>query len=145
MAERIEFNVYGVPQTKGSTKAFMPEGARFPIITNDNPRNKSWAALVSSVAQDYAPKDGLWEGAVLIILDFVLTPPKELLKKDRYKTTPMTTKPDWDKIARSCCDALSGIIFKDDKQIIDASVRKGYGLSPGVVITLIHLGDKEHL
>jgi len=39
----ITFRVYGIPQTKGSTKVFMRPGMRYPIITNDNTKNKSWA------------------------------------------------------------------------------------------------------
>ena len=36
------------------------------------------------------------------------------------------SKPDWDNIGKAVCDALNGVAWKDDAQVIDARVRKRY-------------------
>jgi Holliday junction resolvase RusA-like endonuclease len=38
----------------------------------------------------------------------------------------MTTKPDADKLLRGCTDPLTGVLWKDDAQVIEAVVRKTY-------------------
>ncbi len=42
-----------------------------------------------------------------------------------------TVKPDWDNIGK-LCDCLNQVVFLDDKQIVDGSVRKIYSERPGV-------------
>lgn len=42
-------------------------------------------------------------------------------------------KPDWDKVARSTGDALAGICYGDDAQVVEARVSKRWG-DPGVSI-----------
>jgi Holliday junction resolvase RusA-like endonuclease len=36
-------------------------------------------------------------------------------------------KPDLDKLMRACCDALSGVLWKDDAQVCEATIAKIYG------------------
>jgi len=43
-----------------------------------------------------------------------------------------TKKPDWDNIAKAITDALNGIVYVDDCQIVDAHIRKVYSHTPGV-------------
>lgn len=35
-----------------------------------------------------------------------------------------TIKPDWDNIGKAVCDALNGIAYKDDSQVVSAKVYK---------------------
>jgi hypothetical protein len=37
-----------------------------------------------------------------------------------------TCRPDWDNFAKSICDALNGMFWKDDSQIVDCRVSKRY-------------------
>lgn len=48
-------------------------------------------------------------------------------------------KPDWDNIAKLVCDALNGVAFDDDKQIVSARVEKLYGETPKTVVTVYTL------
>jgi len=34
----LTFFVPGIPAPQGSMRAFMPKGARFPVVTADNPK-----------------------------------------------------------------------------------------------------------
>jgi len=49
-----------------------------------------------------------------------------------------TGRPDWDNLAKTVCDALNGVAWKDDAQIARATVEKKYG-RPGWEITVIPL------
>ena len=41
-------------------------------------------------------------------------------------------KPDADNILKGFLDAMNGIIYKDDVQVVRFSVQKHYGTEPGV-------------
>ena len=45
-----------------------------------------------------------------------------------------TKKPDADNIAKAVCDALNGIAYKDDSQVVDLTVRKYYSKFPRVQV-----------
>ena len=45
-------------------------------------------------------------------------------------------KPDFDNIAKLVGDALNGLVWTDDKLIVEARVRKIYGLQPKIVLTV---------
>jgi len=45
-----------------------------------------------------------------------------------------TKKPDWDNVAKSVADAINGIVFVDDCQIVNAHITKVYSISAGVSV-----------
>lgn len=47
-----------------------------------------------------------------------------------------TKKPDYDNICKAICDALNGLAYKDDAQIVDAHCHKYYGEIPMVKVTI---------
>lgn len=47
-----------------------------------------------------------------------------------------TTKPDCDNIAKIICDALNGIAYDDDKQIVSLNVCKKYSETPKVIVQI---------
>jgi Holliday junction resolvase RusA-like endonuclease len=123
----LHFRVYGDAQPQGSAKAFIPKGWSRPIITSDNPKNKGWRQLVAEAANQalgaLKPADRalLLEG-VRLSLAFYLPRPKSLPKR----ATAHTKAPDLDKLVRSCCDALSQIVFRDDSQVCELVAVKHY-------------------
>lgn len=48
-----------------------------------------------------------------------------------------TSKPDADNYLKTAQDALNGVVFADDAQVIDAIVRKRYSARPRLVIVVI--------
>lgn len=133
----IKFTVFGVPQTKGSIRAFMPKGERFPVMTTTNKKGKAWERVVAlgAVAARGAgvPVD---VGPIELTIDFYLPRPLRLARK---MTPPHLTRPDLDKYIRCIGDALSGICWKDDGQIVSIHARKVYaeaGEQPRATITV---------
>lgn len=51
-------------------------------------------------------------------------------------------KPDIDNIAKVVCDALNGVAYKDDKQIVSLKLAKRYGSLPMVVIDINEIKEQ---
>lgn len=117
----LAFVVLGVARPKGSTKAFMPKGARFPVVTSDNQHLKGWEASVRFAIQQHAG-GVFFAGAVSVRIAFELPKPKRLSRRAMHHVT----KPDLDKLARGALDAMKGVIWADDSQVVDLHVVKGY-------------------
>ena len=49
-------------------------------------------------------------------------------------------KPDWDNVAKSVADAMNGIVYVDDCQIVDAHITKVYAASAGVSVLVKEIG-----
>lgn len=47
-----------------------------------------------------------------------------------------TVKPDWDNVGKLVCDALNGVAYGDDCQVVDARVSKFYAAEPKVEIRM---------
>ena len=47
-----------------------------------------------------------------------------------------TVRPDWDNLGKMVSDALNGLAYHDDKQIVSATVEKQYGDPERIEITL---------
>ncbi len=47
-----------------------------------------------------------------------------------------TKKPDSDNVAKIVLDGIQGVAFFDDKQVVDMQIRKFYGDTPKVVVTI---------
>lgn len=144
----IRFFAPGVPATKGSRRAFVHRHTGRVVSMNDNPREKAWAAIVALAAQEAMQRAGVapLDGPVALVFDFRFARPKGHMgaKGVRPSAPPApAVKPDWDKISRSTGDALAGICYRDDAQVVEALVTKRYaggpgadGYGPGVLVTV---------
>ena len=47
-----------------------------------------------------------------------------------------TGRPDVDNVAKLVLDALNGLYWRDDAQIVEMAASKAYGLTPGLQITV---------
>jgi crossover junction endodeoxyribonuclease RusA len=128
---QVSFFAAGIPQPKGSTKAFMPKGARFPVVTSDNTKLKPWGDTVKIMAQQNAPNGGPWSGPIAVHLIFHMPRPKSLPRKVLHHLK----KPDTDKLIRGILDALKGVFYVDDSQVVEVFARKVYHERLGVHVT----------
>lgn len=135
---RISFDIAGVAEPQGSTRAFIPKGWSRAIITSDNPDLKQWRQLVA-VAAGQAMTGEPMKGAVRLIAVFTLPRPVSVTVKKRPHHT---VKPDTSKLVRALEDALTGVVWVDDCQVVDLIVRKRYadGVAVGATVTVEELG-----
>jgi len=128
----ITFRVYGIAQPKGNLKAYTPRGMKFPIVTDSNRSVKSWSQLVAETASRTLNEAALRQGAgiargfmiaaVRVRVAFALPRPKSI----KARTIPHLTAPDIDKLSRSVLDALSGVLYRDDSQVVELHATKYY-------------------
>lgn len=138
MPGKISFTVYCRPQPQGSIKAFIPKGWNRPVLTSTNKNLKSFrqeTAKAAIEAVSFFP---------LSALPFLKHVPLELRAVfffEKPKAAPKSrvypvVKPDCDKLARSIFDALEGIIYEHDAQIVRVVGEKRYGVPERTEVTV---------
>jgi len=102
-------------------------------MKEDNPRLKSWRYDVGMAAQEVFGDKPLITGPVRLGITFYLQRPKahyrtgknKHLLKDSAPSFPIVM-PDLTKMLRAAEDALKGVIWKDDSQVIAQETYKAY-------------------
>lgn len=130
----ISFFVAGQPVPQGSSRAFVKNGKA--IITSTSGQSlKDWRGAIAGAAREHT--DSVFVGPVRVVAHFVLPRPKSLPKRD---VRPWADKkPDIDKILRACLDALTGVVYSDDAQVVSVMVTKivaAVGEQPGVRVSI---------
>ena len=130
----IRLTVYCRPQPQGSTKAFIPKGWNRPVITTDNSKLKPYRQEVAQCARIAMGNTPMIPRSipVSVTCDFYFAKPPSIPKR---RTFP-TVKPDGDKLLRATWDAMTGIVYEDDSQIVRWEGRKHYGLPERVEIVV---------
>lgn len=84
---------------------------------------KACVQLAYRQACSLPPHDGPME----LLMTFVLPRPQKLQKKSLPQDrVPHTVKPDTDNLQKSVMDALSGLLFQDDRQVYSLTGWKWY-------------------
>jgi Holliday junction resolvase RusA-like endonuclease len=139
----VQFTVYGKPQPAGSKRAFVVKGRA--VVTDDNAKSKPWKQEVSGTALRAMSDAGVpWmEGPLGLTCVFYLARPKGHYGSGRNaaqvkESAPPfpVVKPDATKLVRGVEDALTGIVWKDDAQVVAQTVLKRYGEPERVEVTV---------
>ena len=110
-----------------------PKFARVGAFTRTYTPEKTVAYenLVKHYAAEAMDKAAPWEMPVVLKIAVYRTVPASTSKKNRAAALAGTlrpaNKPDCDNIAKAIADAMNGIVYKDDAQIVELSVVKRYG------------------
>lgn len=137
----LELNVPGDPQTKGSAKGFgfkRADGSVGVNITNDNPKAREWQHRISFFAKQALVGKNVNEPlhcAFAVHAEFRFERPESHLRKTTDPTTGLhllckdvdeehVQKPDIDKLERVVLDALTGVVYFDDAQVIQTRISK---------------------
>jgi Holliday junction resolvase RusA-like endonuclease len=130
----LEFVVVGPPRGKGRprSRVVKGKGRAFASVYTDK-ATRTYENQIAAVAAEAMNGAPLFEGQLSITIIATFLPPKSVSKKTRAEMLSgcirPTTKPDWDNLSK-CTDALNGIVFRDDSQIVTGRVAKIYGLTP---------------
>jgi crossover junction endodeoxyribonuclease RusA len=136
----IAFDVLGRPAPQGSKKSIGNN--RFIEASKFLP---AWRSAVRAAAEQVVSVYG-WEpvsGPVEVELLFYLERPASIPRTKRaYPIVP----PDVDKLARSCLDPMTGVIYDDDSQVIRLLAWKTYAdnREPGVFVRVAELSQFDN-
>ena len=138
----LTFTVLGQPATAGSKRAIpyrksVENGGGLGVrVTHDNKRYQSWSQECRNAAhrEIIGPDWSLMESAIVLVVAVYLPRPKGHFGSGRNAATVRTSappwhmqKPDMTKLVRACEDALTGVVWRDDCQIVRQITSKDWG------------------
>ena len=135
---KVSFVIPGPPKGKGRPR-FSNAG---PYVSTYTPQDtKNYEELVRMVYMAQCRNYKFSDNAQLDIRIFAYFPiPKSTTKQRAREMEAQILRPaiksDWDNIGKIICDACNGIAYHDDKQIVDAQVRKFYSHKPRVQVII---------
>lgn len=145
----IFFTVSGLPKPAGSKRGFaIKKGGAYTgkvAVIDACKGSRDWKHDVKQAALTYIKGADFAPLTCPIEVDFVFIMPRP---KCHYGTGKNESnlkssapffpagKPDVLKLSRGVEDALTGIIWKDDSQIVTEKLTKRYGAMPGVAIKI---------
>lgn len=139
--DEIVFFAAGAPAPQGS-KNHVGHG----VMVESSKRVKPWRGTVRTAAIKALDGQQPRTGPLEVYLRFVMPRPKSHLRQGRAQTDGWrllpsaprkhTSKPDVDKLARAVLDALTGVCWCDDAQVVAVHAEKTYAYratpTPGV-------------
>jgi Holliday junction resolvase RusA-like endonuclease len=143
---------------------------RLAVPDNPVPKARQRITAIGGHARSYTPKDSKdlvhkakirnaakcwykdepYEGAVMVDIIFWMQRPKSHYRtgkfagqiKDSMQMAYHTSKPDRDNLDKLVLDSLSGIIIKDDAQVVGGKIWKEYAdHRPETIITITFLEE----
>lgn len=139
----IKFTVYGEPVAQGRARATVIAGhARM----YDPEKSRNYKALVRLVAQEAKPNH-LFEGPVALTVRIFKRMPASFSKRTREQARAgnirPATKPDASNVLKAIEDALNGVVWVDDRQIVELVVSKEYDDNPRVEVEIREIGEAK--
>lgn len=134
MSERLVFEVLGPAAPQGSMKAFIANGKarmRSQLKTTGPYRQECGWAARRALEGRVCPLFGK-HVPVRITIDFYFTKPASVNKSRLFPSVP----PDLDKLCRATFDALKGIAWVDDGQVVQVKAAKLYAQMATTIVTI---------
>lgn len=121
--------VYGLAVPQGRPRA-VRRGNYIGVYEDKASRN--WKQDIKWQAINQGLKNPI-DSPIYLQIHFFLPRPKSLPKRIIYHTR----KPDLDNLVKAVKDALRGLAYRDDSQIVRMEAWKGYGNPPRVEIAIM--------
>ncbi len=140
----IVFDVYGEQRPQGSKipqaiygkdrkPVILPSGRVLTVVRNDNPQLESWRGAIAWAARQVY-NGPLLTGAIKLTIQFYRPRPRSHFgsgkNSDKLKPSAPAhpiTRPDNSKLVRAVEDALKGVVWKDDSQVVLGVQAKEFG------------------
>jgi Holliday junction resolvase RusA-like endonuclease len=158
----LEIAIHGQAEPAGSKQArpimrkqdgewvpVMKNGRPLVNVVEDNPKSKGWKDQVAHAAGEAREGAPLVDGALAVELVFYRPRNKgdfgsgrnSHLGRDAAPARP-TVRPDVLKLARAVEDALTGVVWRDDAQIVEERLEKHFGDPPRVEVRVWLLAEQ---
>ncbi|KAA1013223.1 RusA family crossover junction endodeoxyribonuclease [Paraburkholderia panacisoli] len=143
-ANGVMFTVPGVPVGKGRPR-FARRG-NF-VSTYTPAKTASYENLVKMAAVEAMDGAAPMKRPLSMLLTIHMPIPESWSKKRKDLAVRgligATVKPDWDNVGKLVADAMNGIAYVDDKQIVSATVAKQYGTVPHIAVRIQEYAERE--
>jgi Holliday junction resolvase RusA-like endonuclease len=142
MSEGVTITVAGDPQGKGRARAFR----RGNFIGHYTPeKTRTYEGIIRSMAMDAMAGRLPIESPVEIDLSIIFAVPASWSQKKRAQALAgqvrPAKKPDADNVIKAFTDAMNGVVYKDDVQIIKGRFSKSYGPAAMVCATVREVSE----
>ena len=141
----FHLTVFGDAQPAGSKRGFKHPHTGQVIVTDANPKSKTWKGQVAQAAGEHY-RGELLDGPLLVAFTFYRPRPRSHYgtgrNSERIKDSSPAypaTRPDVLKLARGVEDALAGIVYSDDARIVTELLKKRWGSPARVEIEIKEL------
>lgn len=139
----IRFVIWGDPVAQGRPRTAVINGR--PRLY-DPEKSRHYKELVRLVAQEARPNH-LIEGPVSLTVRIFKRFPASFSKRAREQARAgnirPATKPDASNILKAIEDALNGVVWVDDRQIVDLIVTKAYDDDPRVEVEIREIKEAK--
>lgn len=137
----IQFTVYGEPVAQGRPRFSTINGH---AVAYDPAKSRDYKHYVRLVASQHKPDKPL-EGPLALYVNVYRSIPKSFSKKkhkqaENGEIRPVT-KPDVDNYLKGIKDALKGVIWNDDNQVVSVNISKWYSEQPRIEIKCYRLEE----
>lgn len=138
----LYFTVLGPPQGKARARTFY--NSKLGKMQSITPDNTILYENLIKVAYN-SVSTHIWDDnqPLEMTISAYYEIPKSASKKSKQlmleNVIRPTKKPDIDNIAKVVCDALNGLAYRDDKQVVLLRLSKLYGENPRIEVTIQEL------
>lgn len=137
--EELKIVIPGEPCAQGRPR-FSTKGGF--VKAYDPEKSRNYKAYIKYIASQEVKNKGwqITDQAIEVSITAYMTIPKSKPKK--FKMAALdgnlrpTKKPDVDNLFKAVTDALSGIAYVDDKQIVEATQSKWYAKEPRIEVSI---------
>ena len=140
-ARSVSFTVHGVAAPAGSKTAGRTRDGR-NFVRDSSRRSAPWKRQVAQAAGEAMDGAPLLEGALRLGVVFTVPRPQgHYGAKGLRPSAPKypTVRPDVTKLLRAVEDAMTGVVWRDDAQVVWQAAWKEYGEPAHCIVTVTQL------
>lgn len=118
------------------------------VVAYEKKEMKVWRVECSKLIKEAFESEELIESPLAIDATFYIQPPKYISSKKKLKEKLEAEeifcgkKPDIDNYLKALLDSMTGIVFKDDGQVVECKARKLYSLKPRIEFVIKEMLEK---
>ena len=133
----LTFTIPGEPTAQGRPR-FSTHGGF--VKAYDPEKSRNYKAYVKLLASEAMQRIGLTLTELPLEVEIIADVAIPASKSKKFKEQALNglqlpiKKPDVDNVAKIILDSISGIVYKDDKQIVKLTVSKKYSDTPKVEV-----------
>lgn len=141
-AQCLKIIVPGIPVPKGRHRAriVQPRGRRPFVHMYQDAETEKYESLVAQNASMVMAGRGLVLGALDVRATAYVEIPASWPDKKRNQAADgdilPVSRPDADNYLKCVLDAMNGVVYKDDSQVVNMSVQKRYSFTPRMEIDI---------